>query len=223
MNGHQYEQKCAKKLKRHGFRKIEITRESGDQGIDIIAYRKRKKYGIQCKYYSYPVGNHAVQEAFAGAKYYDCDIAAVMTNASFTKSAKTLANRTEVLLWSDNKIPFSRRSFFATKYIGLFAFLAGIFEWSAMLKIGNTAYPFLQKTELLSLIVGGFLGIFEYGKWTLPFLSGIFYFISGFINFLFPSMTKRIGTYGIIFYLIIILISFSRAIYLYKKKHKNNN
>ena len=69
MNGHQYEQKCAKKLKRHGFRKIEITRESGDQGIDIIAYRKRKKYGIQCKYYSYPVGNHAVQEAFAGAKY----------------------------------------------------------------------------------------------------------------------------------------------------------
>ena len=94
-----------------------------------------------------------------------------MTNASFTKSAKTLANRTEVLLWSDNKIPFSRRSFFATKYIGLFAFLAGIFEWSAMLKIGNTAYPFLQKTELLSLIAGGFLGIFEYGKTYIVWLG----------------------------------------------------
>ncbi len=220
MNGHQYEQKCAKKLKRHGFRKIEITRESGDQGIDIIAYRKRKKYGIQCKYYSYPVGNHAVQEAFAGAKYYNCDIAAVMTNAAFTKSAKTLADRTEVLLWSDNKIPFSRSSFCVTRSIGLFTFLTGIFEWIAMLKIGNAVYPFLQKAEILSLIAGGFLGIFEYGKWTLPFLSGIFYFIAGFINFLFPVMAKRTETYDTRFYLIVTLISFSRAGYLYKKNHK---
>ncbi|MEY8426466.1 restriction endonuclease [Lachnospiraceae bacterium 46-15] len=220
MNGHQYEHKCAKKLKKHGFKKVKITRGSGDQGIDIIAYRKRKKYGIQCKYYSYPVGNHAVQEAFAGAKYYDCDVAAVMTNAAFTKSAKTLADRTEVLLWSDNEIPFSRSSFRVTRYIGLFAFLAGIFEWIAMLKTGNATYPFLQKAEILSLIAGGFLGIFEYGKWTLPFLSGIFYFIAGFINFLFPAMAKRTETYDTIFYLIVTLISFSRAGYLYKKKHK---
>lgn len=219
MNGHQYEQKCAKKLKKHGFKKVKITRGSGDQGIDIIAYRKRKKYGIQCKYYSYPVGNHAVQEAFAGAKYYDCDIAAVMTNAAFTKSAKILADRTEVLLWSDNSIPFSRSSFCVTKYMGIFAFLAGIFEWAVLQKAGNT-YPFLQKAGILSLISGGFLGTFEYGKWALPFLSGIFYFIAGFIDFLFPAMAKTTGIYGTVFYLAAALISFSRAVYLYRKKHK---
>lgn len=220
MNGHQYEQKCAKKLKKHGFKRVKITKESGDQGIDIIAYRKRKKYGIQCKYYSYPVGNHAVQEAFAGAKYYDCDIAAVMTNASFTKSAKTLADRTEVLLWGDNNVPFPRRSFCITKYIGLIAFLTGIFEWIAMTKLYDTAYPFLPKAKIISLTAGGFLGTFEYGKWALPFLSAIFYLIAGVIIFLFPAMAKRAGIYGTIFYLIAALISFSRAVYLYKKRYK---
>ena len=85
--GHQYEYRCADRLKRKGFNKVTVTRGSGDQGIDILAYKDGKKYGIQCKYYTSPVSNKAVQEAFAGAKYYGCDVAAVMTNSTFTKSA----------------------------------------------------------------------------------------------------------------------------------------
>ena len=37
-----------------------MTAISGDQGVDIIAYRDRVKYGIQCKCYSSNVGNSAI-------------------------------------------------------------------------------------------------------------------------------------------------------------------
>ncbi len=43
MDGHQYEYQCAKKLKSMGFSKVTVTKGSGDQGIDIIAYSGGKK------------------------------------------------------------------------------------------------------------------------------------------------------------------------------------
>ena len=89
MDGHEYEYACAQYLKRNEFTKVQVTKASGDQGIDIIA-TKGKNYGIQCKYYSGAVGNKAVQEAYAGSKFYGCDVAVVMTNNTFTKSAKEL-------------------------------------------------------------------------------------------------------------------------------------
>ena len=73
MDGHEYEYACAQYLKRNGFTKVQVTKASGDQGIDIIA-TKEKKYGIQCKYYSGAVGNKAVQEAYAGSKFYGYSI-----------------------------------------------------------------------------------------------------------------------------------------------------
>ena len=37
------------------------------------------------------MGNKAVQEAYAGARYYDCDVALVITNSTLTGPAKELA------------------------------------------------------------------------------------------------------------------------------------
>lgn len=45
MDGHEYEYACAQYLKRNGFTKVQVTKASGDQGIDIIA-TKGKKYGM---------------------------------------------------------------------------------------------------------------------------------------------------------------------------------
>lgn len=39
MDGYQYEKKCAELLKAKGFSKVQVTPGSGDQGIDVIAYR----------------------------------------------------------------------------------------------------------------------------------------------------------------------------------------
>lgn len=98
MDGHQYEHRCAQYLGENGFTDITVTQGSGDQGIDVIAYKSGVKYGIQCKYYEGTVGNKAVQEAFAGAQFYDCAKAMVITNSSYTKSATELAQKLDVVL-----------------------------------------------------------------------------------------------------------------------------
>lgn len=100
MNGHQYEHRCAAYLKSIGYTNVTVTPGSGDQGIDIIAHKAGEKYGIQCKYYEGSVGNKAVQEAFAGSKFYDCDQAMVITNSTFTRSAVELAQKLGVILKS---------------------------------------------------------------------------------------------------------------------------
>ena len=81
------------------FTMQKLPKKSGDQGVDIIAYKHFSKYAVQCKYYSYPVGNKAVQEVYAGGKYYDCDRCIVMTNGTFTKAAISAANKLDVKLW----------------------------------------------------------------------------------------------------------------------------
>lgn len=98
MDGHQYEHRCAQYLGENGFTNITVTQGSGDQGIDVIAYKTGIKYGIQCKYYEGTVGNKAVQETFAGAKFYDCAKAMVITNSTYTKSATELAQKLDVIL-----------------------------------------------------------------------------------------------------------------------------
>lgn len=98
-NGYDFEYFCANLLRQKGFYNVKVTKASGDQGVDIIAYKKNKKYAIQCKYYNSPVGNKAIQEIYAGKAHFYCDKAIVMTNNTFTKSAKELAHSTNVELW----------------------------------------------------------------------------------------------------------------------------
>lgn len=98
MTGLEYEHAVAAYLKKQGFYKVEVTKASGDQGADIIACKGSDKYAVQCKYYSKPVGNKAVQEVISGMLYYDCTKAMVVTNQAFTESAKELARKTGVIL-----------------------------------------------------------------------------------------------------------------------------
>lgn len=99
MEGHQFEHFCAHLLSKNGFVEVDVTKGSGDQGIDIIAYKDGVKFGIQCKCYSSDVGNKAVQEAYAGKTYYSCHVGAVLTNRYFTHSAIDLSNSNGILLW----------------------------------------------------------------------------------------------------------------------------
>ena len=126
MNGYEYEEYCATWLKKQGFHNIQVTQASKDQGIDIIASKNRKRYGFQCKFYENPVGNDAVQQAFTGAAYYNCDVACVITNTTFTRSAITLSKETDVIL-IDSIIP-EKESFLSRslKYYSLLLMILGI-------------------------------------------------------------------------------------------------
>ena len=88
MEGHEFEYFCAELLERCGFEDVTVTRGSGDQGVDILAFKEDIKYAIQCKNYSTPLGNKSIQEVFAGKTFYHCHVGVVMTNSTFTKGAR---------------------------------------------------------------------------------------------------------------------------------------
>ena len=92
-----YEGLVAVRLIENGW-DTRTTKGVGDQGIDVIAIRDSVKLVIQCKLYTSPVGNSAVQEIIAGRAFEDADYAAVVSNIGYTKSARQLAALANVLL-----------------------------------------------------------------------------------------------------------------------------
>jgi len=93
----EYEHFCSNLLMKNNW-KSNVTQQTGDQGVDIIAELNHTKIAIQCKLYSSPVGNKAVQEVFAAQKHIGAQYAVVITNNTYTRAAKELANTTSVLL-----------------------------------------------------------------------------------------------------------------------------
>ena len=83
---------------------VSRTPTTGDQGVDLIATKNGSKIAIQCKYYSKPVGNKAVQEVAAGKNFYECDYACVVSNNSFTPAARKLASNLNISLLNEDNL-----------------------------------------------------------------------------------------------------------------------
>lgn len=109
MTGEQFEEYVCEILKRNGYRHVQLTQRSGDYGIDILAEYKGVRYAIQCKFYQKPVGVAAIQQAYSGCVYYQCDYPVVVTNNSFTSQAMKLAMRNEVELWDGDRLEKMKR------------------------------------------------------------------------------------------------------------------
>lgn len=87
----------------YGFN-VQKTPKTGDQGVDLIVKTDTDKIAIQCKFYSKPVGNKAVQEVAAGKVFYQCTKALVVSNQSYTLSAKKLAQNLDVKLLNEKTL-----------------------------------------------------------------------------------------------------------------------
>lgn len=99
-SGERYERHVARKMRWRLWLFVRRIGKSGDYGADVIARGFLfTKIVVQCKHYSKPVGVRAVQEVNAARQYYGASRAAVATNTTFTKQAKTLAKRCGVELW----------------------------------------------------------------------------------------------------------------------------
>lgn len=107
LSPYQYEELCAEEMRLLGY-DVRITKASGDQGVDVIARKGAVTIVLQCKMYSSPVGNKAVQEVYAGKKFHEADLAAVVSNHEFTESARQLAQALNVLLLHHSQL----RAFF---------------------------------------------------------------------------------------------------------------
>lgn len=103
-SGSGYERWCEERLQEAGWA-TSLTKATGDQGVDIIAARGTARVVVQCKFYTKPVGNKAVQEVVAARMHEQADAGVVVTNASFTRSAKELASTTNATLIHHDEIP----------------------------------------------------------------------------------------------------------------------
>ena len=97
LDGIDFEHWCADALRKFGWQAT-VSKASGDQGVDILARREGISVAVQCKRYTKPVGNKAVQEAFSGKQHVQASHACVIATGGFTKSAKELASSTGVFL-----------------------------------------------------------------------------------------------------------------------------
>lgn len=82
----------------------EVTQASNDFGVDIIAVVNNERIAIQAKRYTSNVSRTAVSDAVAGKAHYNCQRAAVVTCAYFTKSAIQFANSVNCKLVDRNAI-----------------------------------------------------------------------------------------------------------------------
>lgn len=172
MTGHDYERVVAAYLRNKGYNRVEVTKGSGDYGVDIIAHKGKKKYAVQCKYYTSPVSLGAVQEVIAGKAMYKCNAAMVVTNSTFTEAAEKLAKQNGVKLVSGVKSSgYSIKDFLT--FVGVIGviFIALLIIGSAasvidtvagQFKAGDYAHAILNIFEyllLLAVLVGIPIGI----------------------------------------------------------------
>lgn len=104
MEGHEFEHFVADLLRKMDYQKVEVTRGSGDQGVDILAVKDDVRYAIQCKCYTSDLGNTPIQEVNTGKMIYQCHVGIVVTNRYFTQSAKDAAKATGILLWDRDRL-----------------------------------------------------------------------------------------------------------------------
>ena len=72
MDGHAFEQYVASLLVNEGYSDVEVTRGSGDFGVDIVAHRDDVRVAIQVKRHASNISRHAITDAVAGKKHYGC-------------------------------------------------------------------------------------------------------------------------------------------------------
>lgn len=101
-SGVEYERFVAGLIKNAGFTS-EMT-PTTDQGVDIIVTVRNIRIAVQCKFYAESVSNAAVQEVVAGKAMYNCSRACVVSNSTFTPSAKALARVNHVRLLHHGKV-----------------------------------------------------------------------------------------------------------------------
>lgn len=93
MKGLEFEQYVAEILRKQGFKRVSVTKATGDFGVDITCFTKKgkEKIAIQVKRHKSPLSGKAIQEVVAGAKHYNATKTMVITNSTFTPKAKVLA------------------------------------------------------------------------------------------------------------------------------------
>ena len=105
MTGEEFEKWLKVRFEELGY-KVELTPVTGDMGADLILHSpKGLKIAVQAKKTTKrDIGPKSIGEVLRGIRAYECDKGMVVTNGSFTKSAKREARACNVELWDRDKL-----------------------------------------------------------------------------------------------------------------------
>ncbi|MFX0065086.1 MAG: restriction endonuclease [Candidatus Hermodarchaeota archaeon] len=94
----EFEWLCAIALKKQGYKQIQLTPQTQDEGIDIFTTYLNKKWGVEVKQRSNGVvGRPTIQKLF-GATQSERIRSIVMTNTDYASTAKTFAEKNNIIL-----------------------------------------------------------------------------------------------------------------------------
>lgn len=97
MTGREFEEYLRVLFLERGYR-VQLTKKTGDYGVDLVLSSKNRKIIVQAKRYKKNVGIKAVQEISAAKNHYQADECWVVTNSRFTDPARNLAKSNQVRL-----------------------------------------------------------------------------------------------------------------------------
>lgn len=75
-----------------------------DHGADLILKKAGQRVVVLAKRWKNSLGADAIERIIGAVKYYDADKGIVVTNSTFTESARELADPNGIELWSRSKL-----------------------------------------------------------------------------------------------------------------------
>lgn len=84
LTGHEFEHEFARLLTEHGFH-AQVTRGSGDGGVDIVARSQEGSVAIQCKRYAKPVGPAVIRELYGAVNAGNFDLGILAVTGGVTR------------------------------------------------------------------------------------------------------------------------------------------
>lgn len=103
LSGHQFEKEVAKLYEAHGY-DVQVTKGSGDGGIDIFLEKAGRRYGVQCKNHHKAIGPAAIRDLYGAMSHEGLDAGIFIASSGYTKGAKEFARNKAITLLDINNV-----------------------------------------------------------------------------------------------------------------------
>jgi Restriction endonuclease len=103
MSGHLFEKEVAELFSANGYQ-AQVTKGSGDGGIDIFLEKDGIKYGVQCKNHHGTVGPAAIRDLYGAMSHEKLDAGIFIASSGYTKGAREFASNKRIQLLDINDV-----------------------------------------------------------------------------------------------------------------------
>lgn len=103
MSGHQFEKGVARLYEAYGY-DVQLTKGSGDGGIDIFLENDGQRYGVQCKNHHGAIGPAAIRDLYGAMSHEGLDGGIFIASSGYTKGAKEFADNKAIRLLDINDV-----------------------------------------------------------------------------------------------------------------------